>query len=105
MGAEQLTKKLAGQANKFRIKQWYMQQLEHDKEYNGHQDGYSGDLQTIHGGIVTHFENGIFKSLDLAYEYCQTNCKKWGAGIAVHYLTNNADGPVINTLIFYVVAC
>lgn len=104
MGACDVQFTLTGQANEFRVKKAFNKRLVRDREYNGHQDGYSGDTQTLRG-IQTHFHKGIFKSMDDAYEYCEKNAEKRGYMIAVHFLTNNKDGSVIDTLCWGLGAC
>jgi hypothetical protein len=56
---------------------------EQDREYNGHQEGYSGDFQTV-DGIKTDFSK-LFTSFNEALQYCLDNTEKWGDALAVHY--------------------
>lgn len=51
-------------------------QRQEDSRYNGHQEGYSGDWQTIRD---INYVNETFVDEKEAYEYCLKNSKKWEA--------------------------
>lgn len=53
-----------------------------DKDYNGHQQGYSGDFQTV-SDVKIH--DKIFESYNEAHEYCLEHAQKWEYVIAVKY--------------------
>lgn len=60
-----------------------------DREENGHQEGYSGDFQTV-TGVECHF-NTVFTSHREAMDYCLSKAEKWGNAIAVHYVQINIE--------------
>jgi hypothetical protein len=53
-----------------------------DREYNGHQEGYSGDWQTVHDIDIRG--DLVFNSYAEAEEWCNNNVEKW-SGAAVKY--------------------
>lgn len=62
------------------LKAWFKRQRDKDRAYNGTQDGYSGDLQTVEGVLEV---NRSFDTSDEAYKYFEKHCVKWGDALAV----------------------
>jgi len=54
-----------------------------DSDDNGHQDGYSGDFQTVHS--VENHGHKVFTDYQEAQKYCLDNAEKWESVIAVKY--------------------
>ena len=82
MGAVFITMKVkAGHKATPKVLKAYRDQQEEDRARNGHQDGYSGDFQTLDGLNFYHGE--VFKTEDRAEDYIYENAEKRGAAIAV----------------------
>jgi hypothetical protein len=60
----------------------FKEQRESDRDYNGHQEGYSGDFQTV-SDVKIH--DKVFDSYNEAHEYCLDNAQKWDYVVAVKY--------------------
>jgi hypothetical protein len=70
-----------GKMSKSEIEAKIEQKRDQDRSYNGHQEGYSGDWQTINH---IAFPGNFFKTKDEAFEYCRENCDK-RSGLAVRF--------------------
>jgi undecaprenyl pyrophosphate synthase len=81
MGACNIDFQLTGKATKEQIDRAFKRQVKHDRDYNGHREGYSGDFQTI-DEIKLH--NKTFDSYKEAYDYCLENSEKWCYAVAVY---------------------
>lgn len=101
MGAQYINAFIDGQATEDEIDSWLSNQQDEDNSYNGHQEGYSGDWQTVSGIVLV--KNPLFNSLDQAEEYIQDNAVKWQNGIACYYYS--PDGITINTVLGCWAAC
>lgn len=82
MGACDISFTLEGKKTKEEVKKRFRQQQQEDADYNGHQDGYSGDFQTV-GSIK--FIDKTFNSYNEAYNFCMNNAEKWNYVVAVKY--------------------
>lgn len=60
----------------------FKEQRESDRDCNGHQEGYSGDFQTV-SDVKIH--DKVFDSYNEAHEYCLDNAQKWDYVVAVKY--------------------
>lgn len=83
MGADFISLEFDGKLSKEDIRKELDKQRERDSEYNGHQEGYSGDWQTIDNKSII-FTDIKFNSYDDAHNYVADNCEKW-SGMAVKY--------------------
>lgn len=68
--------------NKKEVEKAFQQKQKKDREYNGHQEGYSGDFQTVHS-VKVH--DKIFDSYNEAHSYCLDHAEKWDFVVAVKY--------------------
>lgn len=94
MGACDISFTIKGKVDKIKIQDEFELQRSKDESENGHQDGYSGDFQTV-SKIDFHLSKE-FKTRNEAFEYCLNNAKKWETVVAVYYLDNKSQ---INTLV------
>ena len=81
MGACNIHFTLKGQVNEDKIIKAVNKQRREDKKRNGHQEGYSGDWQTV-GNPDLHAK--IFSSRENAVAWCYENVEKRDS-LAVHY--------------------
>lgn len=84
MGACDISFTIGGKASISEVADALRARQERDSEYNGHQEGYSGDFQTVHE-VKCEFQK-LFTSYNEAYEYCLANAEKWEHVVAVHYI-------------------
>lgn len=84
MGACDISFTIGGKASMSEVADALRARQERDSEYYGHQEGYSGDFQTVHE-VKCEFGK-LFTSYNEAYEYCLANAKKWEHVVAVHYI-------------------
>lgn len=84
MGANNICLELNGKRTVKEVEEAFREQKKLDAEVNGHQDGYSGDFQTI-SRVECHFEK-VFANINVASEYCLEKSEKWDKAIAVHYV-------------------
>jgi hypothetical protein len=82
MGACNYEFKCKGKLNYKQIEKAYKNRLEDDRSYNGHQEGYSGDLQTFSGYDI---KDRVFNSYNEAVDYCLEVSDKWGNIIVTYY--------------------
>lgn len=83
MGACDVSFTIGKQATIAEIKSYLQKRIKEDRDRNGHQDGYSGDFQTI-PEVKFHLSQ-VFSSKNEAYEYCLANSEKWSHAVAVYY--------------------
>lgn len=81
MGACDIWFSVEGDKSESEIKKMVDAKRESNRSENGHQEGYSGDWQTVHG---ISFKNQVFESCEAAKEWCSSNCNKW-SGVVVKY--------------------
>lgn len=86
MGAQDISLHLKGKRTKQQIEKAFKQQQKIDAEYRGHQEGYSGDFQTVNG--VDYHLDKVFPNEGAAMEYCLENSEKWENVVAVYYINN-----------------
>lgn len=84
MGAESIYFTLTGKATVKEIKDAFQDAQEHDSAHNGHQDGYSGDFQTVNSVNTSHLDT-VFPDFNAAYEFCLDKAEKWCTVVAVRY--------------------
>lgn len=84
MGAHNIEFEIGKKATTKQIEQAFKQRQKHDKEYNGHREGYSGDFQTVHA--VDHHLNKVFDDYNQAHDYCLKHATKWATVVSVYYL-------------------
>jgi hypothetical protein len=94
MGATNIDYVIKGKANKTEIDKSLRLQQEKDREYNGHQEGYSGDFQTV--GEIKLLTKDVFDNQQKAEEYCLDNAQKWDFVVAAYF--HNSKGE-IDTLV------
>jgi len=99
MGAEFIEHTIEGKASQSELNAWLSDQQAEDRNYNGHQEGYSGDTQTIHA-IELH--DKTFTNQSEASDYCDENSKKWEYGVAVYV---EPEGKAPYTHIGAICAC
>lgn len=86
MGACDISLHLKGKRTKEQIEKAFKQQRAQDREYNGHQEGYSGDFQTVDG--VDYHLDQVFPNEKKAMEYCLEKASKWDTVVAVYFISN-----------------
>ena len=96
MGATNIEMELKGTLDKGSILKKVSEQAAEDREYNGHQDGYSGDWQSVDDVICI---DKVFDNFEDAYGYCNGNAEKWGPAIAVRYYKTSKSAKKSKTLI------
>jgi len=64
------------------VKKAFDEKRREDKFTNGHQEGYSGDFQTV---STVKIEDKIFDTYREAHEYCLDRAQKWEYVVAVKY--------------------
>ena len=81
MGSCNVSTYVSGDKSRQDIRQHIQNLRSENRDYNGHQEGYSGDWQTID---QINFSDKIFNTEEEAHEYALDNTKKW-EGMAVRY--------------------
>lgn len=84
MGACDIAFTIGGKASRIEIQQAFEKQREKDTIRNGHQDGYSGDFQTV-DRVEYHLDN-VFTSYREAMDYCLEKSEKFVHVVAVYYI-------------------
>ena len=84
MGACDISFTISGKASMKEVSDAFLTRQQRDREYNGHQEGYTGDFQTVNS-VKCEFGK-VFTSFNEAYEYCLSNASKWEHVVAVHYI-------------------
>lgn len=84
MGACDISFIIGKKATEREVKEALESQRAEDNSYNGHQEGYSGDFQTV-SGVTCDFSK-VFTSYSEAKDYCLSNTEKWGDALAVHFV-------------------
>jgi len=84
MGACDISFTIGKKATKTEILDNFKKVQARDHEYNGHQEGYSGDFQTV-DGVECHLDK-LFTSHREAMDYCLSVAEKWSSVIAVYYV-------------------
>lgn len=82
MGACDISFTLDGNKSRSDVTAAFEAKKLNDQSYNGHQEGYSGDFQTVDD---VKFHDRIFDTEKEAFEYCLNNAKKWEYVVAVKY--------------------
>jgi len=83
MGAHNIEFEMAGAPSFHAIKEKFNDLRKENRDYNGHQEGYSGDFQTVHD--VKDHTNLMFDDYNAAHEYCMKTAQKWDFVVAVRY--------------------
>lgn len=86
MGATFIQLKFDGKYTREQVIQAVKERRDSDRLENGHQQGYSGDWQTIKD-IRFLRDDKIFDDYNAARNYCSENSEKWHYGYAVKYKT------------------
>ena len=84
MGACDISFTIGKKATVEEVNAAFNTQRKEDSIRNGHQEGYSGDFQTV-SGVRCKFGQ-LLTSYSSALEYCLANSEKWEHAIAVHYV-------------------
>lgn len=84
MGACDISFIIGKKATQSEILEKFKAVREQNREENGHQEGYSGDFQTV-DGVDFHLDR-VFTSHREAMDYCLSNSKKWENAIAVYFV-------------------
>ena len=82
MGSNFVDYKYGKKLTKEQISKEFKNRQEEGRDYNGHQDGYSGDFQTVN--CVTIKDN-VFNTLQEALDYIDNNASKWENAVATYY--------------------
>ena len=101
MGAHNIDFEIEGKVTKKEILEKFQEIRIEERDCNGHQDGYSGDFQTIDTIKFEVLESGI-GDYGADYELALNKSKKWDHGQAI-YTKNNNGGDI--TLIVEWGAC
>jgi len=83
MGASFVDRSYKGKLTRDQIKKEFDAQVIEDRDYNGHQEGYSGDWQTLNG--VRLDDDVIFANERDASEYVADHSDKWEHAVAVYF--------------------
>lgn len=84
MGACDISFTIGGKASRIEVETAFKKRRENDSIRNGHQDGYSGDFQTV-DRVEYHFDR-LFTSHTEALEYCLEKAEKFVNVVAVYYI-------------------
>ena len=84
MGACDISFTIGGKASRIEVETAFKKRREKDAAYNGHQDGYSGDFQTVNR--VEYHLDRLFTSYNDALEYCLEKAEKFEHVVAVYYI-------------------
>lgn len=84
MGACDISLIIGKKATVKEILEAFHAQREEDRIQNGHQDGYSGDFQTV--DRVEYHLDQVFTSYSEAMEYCLARSEKFCNVVAVYYI-------------------
>lgn len=84
MGACDISFRIGRKASRSEIEAAFRRRQDQDRLENGHQDGYSGDFQTV--SKVDFHLSQVFTSQNEAYEYCMKHASKWDTVVAVYFL-------------------
>jgi hypothetical protein len=57
-----------------KLRKAFLKQKKEDQSCNGHQEGYSGDFQTVED-VKIH--DKTFNDYTEAHDYCMNNAEKW----------------------------
>jgi len=83
MGASNIEFEIDKKATMNQINKAFNRQRKQDRSYNGHQEGYSGDFQTV--SEIKDHTHKVFNSYNDAQDYCLDHAEKWSYAIAVYY--------------------
>lgn len=86
MGAHDISFELDGTKTVSEVIKAFKNQQSEDSTYNGHQDGYSGDFQTVSDVKIVE---RVFDTYDQAFEFCLSKSKKWDFVTACKYKVVN----------------
>lgn len=84
MGASDISFEINKKATEKEVLDSFNRQRDRDSDENGHQQGYSGDFQTV-DTVKCHFDK-VFTSYNEAFDYCLEKAEKWCYAVAVHYI-------------------
>lgn len=90
MGAHNIEFDMPGAPSFSAIKKQFDSIREENRDTNGHQEGYSGDFQTVHE--VKDHTHKTFDSYNEAHRYCLDIAKKWDFVVAVRYRFMDKSG-------------
>ena len=90
MGAHNIEFRIQSKASWSEITNAFRGRRLADRECNGHQEGYSGDFQTVQSVDMNHLGD-IFDSYDEAVNFCLKHAEKWETMVAVYYRTPTMD--------------
>ncbi len=90
MGAHNIEFDMVGAPSFSAIEKKFKEIREENRDYNGHQEGYSGDFQTVHA--VKDHTHKTFDSYNEAHKYCLDVAQKWDFVVAVRYRFLPKDG-------------
>jgi len=93
MGATNINHVIKGKATRTDIDKAFRQRQDNDRSENGHQEGYSGDFQTVRS--VDYQLHKEFESFKEAEEFCLDQAEKWETVVAVYFKRNGE----VNTLL------
>ena len=85
MGACDISMRVDGNKTQDEVVNAFRKRQEQDRIYNGHQDGYSGDFQTVNRVDFTDKE---FQSANDGLDYCLDHAQKWDSVVAVKVRTD-----------------
>lgn len=89
MGACDISFTIGGKASRIEVETAFKTRREKDAVRNGHQDGYSGDFQTVNR--VEYHLDRLFTSHNEALEYCLAKAEKFEHVVAVYYVQVSVD--------------
>lgn len=88
MGACSIEMIVKGDKTKEEVVKAFRERQDEDRANNGHNDGYSGDFQTVHN---VRFSGKEFENENDALDYCFANAEKWVDVVAVKIVNESRN--------------
>lgn len=96
MGANSIEIDINGRKTFKQIEAIFEKQRKEDRDYNGHQEGYSGDFQTV--GKVKDYREQVYPNLSIAMDECLNHAQKWEYVVAVEYYESTSESKKVTKL-------
>ena len=98
MGATNISHIMRDKLDKPAIEQAFRERQANDRRENGHQEGYSGDFQTVRQ-VDFRFLGKVFPSYTEAENFCLDKAEKWETVVAVYFADKGEYEGEIRTLL------
>jgi len=96
MGACNIETTRKGKLSRNEIYDLFKSKQDQDRLENGHQDGYSGDFQTV--SKVDYRLDQVFTSYNEAHDFCLKNASKWDTVVAVYFCEVTIESKSLSKL-------